>query len=185
MRAWSVRLVRLRRTRVPSGVASSADRARARRRQRAFLLFANSSESRQRHLRSSVLRNAAGRACRRFVCHVSGRVCRRSRLVRDAVSCQWHKKKLKIVRPIDVFFFCLFSRTFFATLRVSREGAFFRRHFCGIFRVPAYASAVSSFRASCPEYLWSGRQRSRTQRRAGSACDSTRARTTPHTHRRR
>ena len=39
MRAWSGRLVRLRRTRVPSGVASSADRARARRRQRFFFTF--------------------------------------------------------------------------------------------------------------------------------------------------
>jgi hypothetical protein len=39
VRAWSGRLVRLRRTRVPSGVASSADRARARRRQRFFFTF--------------------------------------------------------------------------------------------------------------------------------------------------
>jgi hypothetical protein len=54
--------VRLRRTRVPSGVASSADRARARRRQRFFFTFREQQRvaTRQsRHLRSSVSRNAA------------------------------------------------------------------------------------------------------------------------------
>jgi hypothetical protein len=188
VRAWSGRLVRLRRTRVPSGVASSADRARARRRQRFFFTFREQQRvaSRQsRHLRSSVSRNAARcSACRRFVCHVSGRVFRRSRLVRDAVSEKRESaqgKKKSFVQSTS--FFSVFSRrTLFSLVRVSLRRSFSRRDFCASPRMPPQSRVSAQV---VRNIFGRGDSEAGTQRRAGSAFDSTRARTTAHTHRRR
>lgn len=185
MRAWSGRLVRLRRTRVPSGVASSADRARARRRQRFFFTFREQQRvatHESRHLRSSVSRNAAIAARPVAVSYATSAVecfvALASYGTQSPKSASRRREKRNRSSNRRLFFLSFPGELFFPTSVSLCEG-----HFRGvIFLVPAYASAVSSFRASCPEYLWSWRQRSRN---AGSAFDSTRARTTAHTHRRR
>lgn len=147
-----------------------------------FSRTAASRDSQSRHLRSSVSRNAAScSACRRFVCHVSGRVFRRSRLVRDAVSekREWHKESF----VQSTSFFSVFSRrTLFSLVRVSLRRSFSRRDFCASPRMPPQSRVSAQV---VRNIFGRGDSEAGTQRRAGSAFDSTRARTTAHTHRRR
>jgi hypothetical protein len=112
-----------------------------------FLLFANSTTaaSRDSPVATPAFFGFAKRsyhgscsACRRFVCHVSGRVFRRSRLVRDAVSEKRESaqgKKKSFVQSTS--FFSVFSRrTLFSHVRGSLRRSFSRRDFCASPRMP-------------------------------------------------
>ena len=165
VRALSVRLVSLRLPRVPSGVVSRADRARA---HRPKLFFALS--KRHPELRSSVSQfclSERQKTCRRFVCHVSGRLC----------SCFSGKQSPDSPSP---------NRRLRMLSFPARGEAFFSKGpiFGGIFRA----------RVVCPRSLEIPSERSRniffdsTAKQVAASCglcDSTRARGTPHTHRRR
>ena len=94
---------------------------------------------------------------------------------------QWHTKKLENRSSNRRLFFLSFPGEPFSQRSVSlARGHFFGGIFSASPRMPPQSR---SFRASCPEYL--GRGDSEAGRSVRAACDSTRARTTPHTHRRR
>lgn len=156
-----------------------------------FFYFSRTAASRDSRLATPAFFGFAKRsyhgscsACRRFVCHVSGRVFRRSRLVRDAVSEKRESaqgKKKSFVQSTS--FFSVFSRrTLFSLVRVSLRRSFSRRDFCASPRMPPQSRVSAQV---VRNIFGRGDSEAGTQRRAGSAFDSTRARTTAHTHRRR
>jgi hypothetical protein len=148
VRALSVRLVSLRLTRVPSGVVSRADRARAHRPKLFFALSRAAPPTCVRRFRSS----EKGRTCRRFVCHVSGRRC----------SCFSGKQSPDSPSPN--------RRLRMLSFPGARQESFFLRDqfSAGFFAHTSYAHGVWKFRPSALGISFWTRQRSRTQRRAGS-----------------